>query len=160
MSLDISKLVWSYKDLRGSEKLVLLAIADYADKSGFCWPSIDTIADKAGLKRRQTQTIVASLEKAGYLKIDRPKTGRTHTSRYTVLQKGANNAPFLEKGCSPVPERVQSSARKGAIATAPESSLTIKNHQQDVLHTNEEPKKDPERLQALAATLRKRLEAS
>ena len=34
MSLEVSKLVWGYSKAKGSARLVLLAIADFADDKG------------------------------------------------------------------------------------------------------------------------------
>lgn len=41
---------WAWQQpLRSSTKIVLLALADYADTSGRCWPNIATLAKKCGL---------------------------------------------------------------------------------------------------------------
>ncbi len=143
MSVRIMSLVWDYEALGQSETLVLLAIADHADDRGHCWPSIDRIAAKSRLKRRQTQTVIKRLELSGYLQVDRPaaKLGRGHTSRYTVINKGAISAPILEEGCKNQHVRVQFSAKKGAVAIAPESSLTIKESSEDALQRSEDQRR-------------------
>jgi hypothetical protein len=52
MSIAASAWVWENSLTKGSEKLVLLALADYANEAGQCWPSIATIARRCGLERR------------------------------------------------------------------------------------------------------------
>ena len=49
---------------------VLCVLGCYADASGRCYPSVQTIADHLGLKRRQAQRHLRALEKAGYLRTD------------------------------------------------------------------------------------------
>lgn len=126
--------VWELADLSQSETLVLLALADHANDDGLCWPSIAGLAQKARLERRATQYVMKRLEKRGLLQISRG-TGKGHTSRYRLNLKGAENAPFQNKGCNQTTQRVHLEALKGATAIAPESSLTIKNLQEEAFYT-------------------------
>ena len=140
-----------------SETLVLLAIADHADDRGHCWPSVDRIAAKARISARQTQRVISRLEAAGYLQIDRPKTGRTHTNRYTVTIKGDKMTPFQKEGRHASQERVTFSPGKGDTAMSPESSGTIKNLKKEALKTpSEEKAANPERVREIVAGIRKR----
>lgn len=41
--------------------LVLLALADYANDGGYCWPSLTQLAKKTRLSRRQVITVVGDL---------------------------------------------------------------------------------------------------
>ena len=68
MSVKVIKLVWEIKGLSSSEKLVLLAYADHANKDGTdIWPAVDTIANKTALSRRTVQRVTRKLENMGYL---------------------------------------------------------------------------------------------
>jgi hypothetical protein len=49
--------------------LVLICMADYANKEGICWPSFQSIADRADMSRRHAIRVVDELCKAGYLSI-------------------------------------------------------------------------------------------
>jgi hypothetical protein len=120
--------------LSQSQTLVALALADHADDNGECWPSIDRIATKARLQRRSTQVIIRHLEELGLITVQRGG-GRYQTNRYTFhIVKGALNAPLpTEKGAAtnqetvqPQTQRVQPQGQNGAAATAPKSSITIK----------------------------------
>lgn len=50
-----------------SEKLVLLALADWAQDDGRCWPSIAKVAAKSGVSERTVQRMLREAEKAGLL---------------------------------------------------------------------------------------------
>lgn len=59
-----------------SDALVLLALADSADKdSGECWPSHKTIAHRARLSDRQVRTVLARLRADGWVTWEARKRG-------------------------------------------------------------------------------------
>ncbi len=58
--------VWDMA-LPPSEKLVLLAMADWARDDGRCWPSIKMLADKSGVSERTVQRMLREAEKAGLI---------------------------------------------------------------------------------------------
>jgi hypothetical protein len=68
MSIKLMTAVWERIDLTSTQKLVLLALADWANDEGLCWPSIDRVAVKASLKRRAVQMTIRSLEESGFLR--------------------------------------------------------------------------------------------
>jgi hypothetical protein len=56
------------KDLRPTERLVLLAVALHADDAGRnAFPSVDTVADYANVSRRTVQRALARLVELGHL---------------------------------------------------------------------------------------------
>lgn len=57
--------VWEHSETSGSERLVLLALADSANDEGTCWPSMETIARKCRISRRYVVTIIKTLVKTG-----------------------------------------------------------------------------------------------
>lgn len=91
--MGVFHLAWAFS-LEGEpmqgDRLVLLALCDNAgDDTGIAWPSVATIARKAGLKERQTQRCLRNLETMGLIspygrskngtivyKIHGPKWGR------------------------------------------------------------------------------------
>ena len=68
MSIKLMTAVWERIDLTSTQKLVLLALADWANDDGLCWPSIDRVAVKSSLKRRAVQMTIRSLEESGFLR--------------------------------------------------------------------------------------------
>lgn len=60
---------WYTTSLAPNERLVALALADFADDHGRCWPSLTTIGQKIGYSRRNTRRIVKTLRDLGYVDI-------------------------------------------------------------------------------------------
>lgn len=58
--------VWA-TPMAPSEKLVLLALADWSGPDGDCWPSIAKLSEKSGLSERSVQGIIKSLVESGHL---------------------------------------------------------------------------------------------
>jgi len=57
MSVRVSRLVWrGYDGPGGSAMTVMLALADWCDDSGNCWPSLAAIAQKARIQDAASQT--------------------------------------------------------------------------------------------------------
>jgi hypothetical protein len=59
MSIRVMTSVWDNSPYEGGELLVLLALADWADDQGRCWPSVPAIAQKARLKERHVYSILS-----------------------------------------------------------------------------------------------------
>ena len=87
MAWQIMAWVLDNPNVRGNLKLVALALANYANDKGIAWPSVETLAQKTGLSRRQIQRILPQIEKAGLVKIS-PGGGRKHTHRYQFTSVG------------------------------------------------------------------------
>jgi len=83
MSVRIMAQVWDRAKTEGNALLVLLALADFADDTGWCWPSMATIARKARVSERGARGIIRRLETDGLL-ISEQSKGRT-SSRYRVI---------------------------------------------------------------------------
>lgn len=75
--------VWETGPAKQSHLLVMLALADYANDTGVCWPSMASIATKARVTERGARKIVRELEALGWLEID-TGGGRHGCNRYTV----------------------------------------------------------------------------
>jgi hypothetical protein len=127
--------VWESSRSRGSELLLLLAIADHANEDGYAYPGIASLARKARMSKRNTRYVLGKLVKAGELIISRG-TARRGTNEYRVqIAKTADGGARIASpakegagGCNPAYER-------GAIAVAPEPSL---NRQSEAPRAREE----------------------
>lgn len=85
MSIRMMNDVWKYAPAKGSELLLLLAIADFADDDGGnAWPSMATLAKKTRLGERNVRYIVKELEDRGILEVKYNK-GRNNTNRYQII---------------------------------------------------------------------------
>jgi hypothetical protein len=61
MSIKLMTQVWESNVGPATKRLVLLALADSANDEGVCWPSVATIARKAGASKRRTEEVMAEL---------------------------------------------------------------------------------------------------
>jgi len=75
MSIALMTAVWTLQ-LPDSEKLVLLALADSANDSGKCWPSMRSLVDKCSKSERTIQTVIKALVGKGLLaRLEKPGKG-------------------------------------------------------------------------------------
>lgn len=75
MSVRVMAKVWDGFPRGGTELLALLALADWSDDEGRCYPSIKSIAKKIRLKERQAQRAVNQLINDGFVQILSNKFG-------------------------------------------------------------------------------------
>jgi hypothetical protein len=97
MCIRIMSLVWGSAPHCGNQLLVLLALADWANESGVCWPSVATLAKKTKISKRSAQYIIRALQKEGYISIVEGG-GRHRQNLYQIsLQKlhPVENGPQL-----------------------------------------------------------------
>lgn len=87
MSIKVMSTVWDAFPGGGSELLALLALADWSDDEGRCWPSIAAIAKKTRLSRSQTQRTVHGLIGTGYVALTGNETGGApgSTRQYRIV---------------------------------------------------------------------------
>lgn len=77
MSVRLMSLAWAL-EIPATDKIVLLALADWSNDEGHCWPSMAQLAGKSGLTDRSIRAIIARLVEAG------------HLTRKEVIGKGVN----------------------------------------------------------------------
>lgn len=147
MSIRLMTMIWASGPADSTDKLVLLALADYANDAFECWPSIDALAAKCSLKERGTRQIIRRLEAAGWLSVV-VGGGRHACNRYTI--NPAPHAPLVtDKPGTTCPvqsaERGHSTTERGHSTTlnpaphAPEPSRTIKEPAAAAAREQEEP---------------------
>jgi hypothetical protein len=84
MSLKYYNAVWQATGIKDLFTLtVLLALADWADDDGVCWPSIPTLANKARQSERKVRYIIRDLEGKGILSVEE-RRGRNRMNLYTL----------------------------------------------------------------------------
>ena len=76
--------VLDHQGVGGNVKLVAILLANFANDQGLAWPSIETLAKKTGLSRRQIQRILPQIEKAGLVQISKGG-GRKQSHRYQFM---------------------------------------------------------------------------
>lgn len=75
----------SHADIR-----ILAALSAYADKSGRCWPSVPTLAQRTNLSERHVRTSLRNLERSAYL-VTEKRPGQS--SMYRIPRKYIAGAP-------------------------------------------------------------------
>lgn len=123
--------VW-FRDVRGSERDVLLALADHADDDGTrIYPSMEYLAWKVGLTKRRTQQIVSSLRDRGVLIVVQEATRYEPTHYRMDLSQVPSKAPRPGvQSASPLAGRgeisggsgVKSEATRGETQASPKPS--------------------------------------
>lgn len=109
MSVQAIALSLKAQGLKPSEKLLLLALANYADDAMKCWPSHKTLAADTGLSQRTILTTFKRLECAGLLvrtARDRPDGSRA-SDIITLTLGGEMVAPRGETVAPPVGKSFQ-----------------------------------------------------
>src|SRR5689334_12023137 len=133
MSVKVMSLIWERGPFEGGALLVMLALADWANDEGECWPAVPTIAEKARMGERNARYVLKKLEGDGWLGRLEGR-GRRHSNTYFLNLQKLQALPPRKKG-----QKVQGSAtaekgqtallkpaieeRKPARAVAPEPSM-------------------------------------
>lgn len=91
--------VWDSSEHSGTELLMLLAIADFADDEGNAYPAVPTLAAKCRMSPRNANFILSALRDTGELEV-RANEGPRGTNRYRVVT-GMKSASAL-KSASPL----------------------------------------------------------
>lgn len=84
MSVRTMARVWDQSAHAGTELLMLLAIADFADDEGNAYPAVPTLAAKCRMSPRNANFILSALRESGELEV-RPNEGPRGTNRYRVV---------------------------------------------------------------------------
>lgn len=136
MSISVTSSVWKTSKQKNNALLMLLAIADNANDEGWAYPSIDTLASKVRVTRRNAQKIIDRLEAAGevvvYNRVSTENNEHHYSNTYHLPQYGvANSNPPVElRGEIHKRSSVASDTRVVSPAT-PESSIEPSSNQKD-----------------------------
>jgi hypothetical protein len=84
MSIKVMSRVWEHATHKGGSLLLLLALADYADDRGICWPGLEALAEKARLTERQAVNVIHGLIASGDV-VSVPGRGRGKHTAYGIL---------------------------------------------------------------------------
>ncbi|MDO9227454.1 MAG: helix-turn-helix domain-containing protein [Pseudomonadota bacterium] len=106
MSIRIMSAVWDGFPGGGSELLALLALADWGDDAGRCWPSMAKIAEKTRLSRSQAQRVLHGLIDSDFIAVTgnetggKPGTTRQYQIRLDRLTGSAHATPTGRMGAT------------------------------------------------------------
>jgi DNA-binding IclR family transcriptional regulator len=84
VSIEVMSAVWKHADVSGATLLVLLALADYANENGICWPGVAALSRKARVSERYVRDLLGDLERSGLIVRD-VGTGPYGVNTYKIL---------------------------------------------------------------------------
>jgi len=139
MSIRHINAAWSAPVSDSQAKIVLLKLADCADKDGLCWPSLAVIAADTCLHRSTVYRKIEALEAAGLITRNRLKNGCEYTviidSNQSHTATGSNSEPVascdqLNSSTSrteqPVAQSDQSQSATQLVAHSDTTSRTVR----------------------------------
>lgn len=100
MSIKVMSWVWDNSPYDGKALLVHLALADFANDSGECWPSQTTLARKARCTDRHVRDVIRMMQTDGYIEIVKESDG-VSSHRYKL--EARNSLPD-RNSTTPTPE--------------------------------------------------------
>jgi hypothetical protein len=102
MSTDVITWAWKVRGLRGSAKLVLIRLADFAGQRGESWPTIERIEEDTGLGEDAVRAAIKALISAGLVyRSERWRStpgGGRRSSEYVLLFDDKARAYAIDSG--------------------------------------------------------------
>jgi hypothetical protein len=95
MSIKVMTWVWDHSPYRDDALLIHLALADWSDDAGICWPTQAKIAEKARCSVEHVRRVIRRMETDGYLAIISTSKGPGSSTRYQL--KNPTNGGVSEK---------------------------------------------------------------
>lgn len=123
MSIKIMSAVWDM-DIPGTEKLILLALADFANHEGECWPSVRMLIKKTGFAERTVQMAVKGFVDSGIIERSAPPGQRSRYRFTPALHAPPHDMhPRTPDGSTPAPRAGDPRTTCGGILTVNEPPL-------------------------------------
>jgi hypothetical protein len=119
MSIDLMSAVWQRGPHETVQRFVLLALANYADQDGYCWPSYNTLAERCAISRSTAIRAVKALEEDGWIRRQarQAANGQAGTNGYFVNMERLGMVAERDRGSSTV-------TLGGVTAPPPSSTAT------------------------------------
>lgn len=117
--------VWDKGPEKQGHLLVMLALADYANDEGECWPAVKSVAAKARMSERGVQKIMRQLQDEGWLTVT-TGTGRGGCNFYRINPEPSSvNAVRGEQETPNMGTETPNVVPKRVNGGSPEPSRTI-----------------------------------
>ena len=142
MSIKVMTAVWEYSAHKGSDLLLLLAIADHADDAGVAYPSVPNLARKTRMTDRNVQLRLRALSHSKELDIHLyagPK--RSHLFRVKI--QGENFSPTDNRNIAPPQSKGEKfsgvKSFQGEISGSPGVKFPVQNPAPSSLSPSDSP---------------------
>jgi hypothetical protein len=83
MSIRVMSRTWDACPFEGRKLLIMLALCDYADDEGYCWPKMKQVATKARCSENYARRCIRDFEKEGWLTTTEHR-GSGHQNEYQI----------------------------------------------------------------------------
>jgi hypothetical protein len=103
VSIKVMSWVWDHGPCNGTDRMLLLALADHCDDAGHAYPSMTRLAEKACMTERGARQVMRRLEAEGWVKTG-IGGGRAKTSTYHILMLNPEQQTGNEKPGTVIPE--------------------------------------------------------
>lgn len=129
MSIKVMSWVWDHSPYRDDALLIHLALADWANDEGMCWPKQSAIALKARCSVEHVRRVTKRMQQDGYLEIVSISRGPGSSHKYQLKNPtngGASNPttsdqiPHIEEdnGPHPSPNNRQEPSKEPSVKVA------------------------------------------
>jgi len=98
MSVHVSSRVWLECRQQGDRLLLMLALADFCNDEGICWPSQATLAHRVRCTERGVQKMIDCLISEGEITLLQKGGGRGKSAKYQLAEyvKGEQQTGFIK----------------------------------------------------------------
>ncbi len=136
MSIRLMTAVWR-TELPSHLKLTLLALADWANDEGICYPGQASIGQRCSTSERQARSNVSKLIELGYVELERRRFQSSNVYRISVeLLEDRKQTSGIRPEAENLPDRKRASSKTGSRLPANRQ----KNHQKN----RHDAERDPE----------------
>lgn len=110
--------VWSGSPYSGTALLVHLALADFADEDGVCFPRKSTLAAKARCTEETVRTTLLRMVDDGEIVVlEEPEKGRyARAGRFQLTPKKSGHCESIPKSAESIPKSADSSPPIGTVS--------------------------------------------
>ena len=116
MSLDATVWAWN-QQVKATQKLVLLSLADRAGENHDCWPSIDRLVENTGLNRKTVIKVIKEMVDLGLIHSQKKAFGRSNTYTLIGVSEHTRSSHKVSQGIN--------SPKKGTNANSPKNGTPI-----------------------------------
>lgn len=139
-----TSLVWTQSAAKGHTKLVLLALAEYADRNQVCQLSVRDIAALAGIKRHEVVTQLEALIDLGEIALVGKGGGRGKPSSYQITLESPMTYRALDVEDDPIPPIVPAT-QADLVSNEPSDHSTLQQPTPKWSHVSKWPTETDER---------------
>lgn len=131
MSVRVSSWVWDDTKAKGNDRLILLALADWANDNGWSWYPADELAAKTRMNRATVFRRLDVLEESGL--VERFRRGRTLTTVYRVAVPWADVTTYpLPDAPAEVKSQIETSVKSQNATSEVAPVRPVKSHGRDI----------------------------